>query len=333
MKRVLLILMAIGIGLAFLVGQSLTAKDPAPPAGASAAAGPAAAPVANGADAAHAADKAAIEAAAQAFAKAFESGDAKSVAALFTDEAEYLSEGTDPIHGRAALGKAYEAFFAKRKPTKAVSKTDAIRFLSPETAIQEGTFTVSAPDSSPDANRFSALYVRQNGKWLIALMEEWEDDAESKVSLTDLAWLIGSWETTGGDVTARTTYEWTASKAFIRVQYSITSKAPADKGSSGVQVIGVDPADGRIRAWLFDSDGGIGESTWLWEGDRWVIESQGTLPDGSRTTAVNFLKRAGDDAFTWRSVERTVAGESEPDIGAVTVKRVKPATTAPKPSR
>jgi uncharacterized protein (TIGR02246 family) len=278
-------------------------------------------------------DKAAIEAASQAFGKAFESGDVKSVAALFTDEGEYVSDDGVQLHGRPALAKAYEGFFAKRPQLKVESKTDAIRFLGADTAIQEGTFTVTAKDTPPDANRFSTLYVRQGGKWLIALMKEWGDDETKKPSLRDLSWLIGTWESDGGDLTARTTYEWTANKSFIRAQYSLTPKKAGERVSSGVQVIGIDPAAGQIRAWLFDSDGGIGESNWKWDGDRWVIESVGTLPDGSRTSAVNFLARSGSDAFTWKSVERTVAGDPEPDIPAVTVKRVVASTAAPKTTR
>jgi hypothetical protein len=38
---------------------------------------------------------------------------------------------------------------------------------------------------------------------------------------------------------------------------------------------------------------------------------------------VNFLTRNGDDAFTWRSVKRTVGGEDLPDLPEVKVKRVK----------
>jgi uncharacterized protein (TIGR02246 family) len=276
------------------------------------------------------ADENAIRAASQAFAKAFETGNAQSVAALFTDGAEYIDEeGGEPIHGRDALAKAYADFFANRPELQVESKTDAIRFLGPDTAIEEGTFTVTAKDSPPNASRFSALHVRQGDKWLIAMLKEWGDESTSQPSLEDLAWLVGTWEADGAEMTARTTYEWTPTKAFIRADYTITPKKDGEQPSSGVQVIGVDPAVGYIRAWLFDADGGIGESTWVWDGDRWLIESVGTLSDGSHTRAVNFVKRSGDDAFTWQSVERTLEDEPQPDIPPVTVKRVAQAAGAP----
>ncbi len=267
-------------------------------------------------------DEQAIRTASQAFAKAFEAGDDKAVAALFTEEAEYIDESGEPVKGREALAKAYGDFFAKRKELKAEAKSDAVRFLGSDTAVEEGTFTVTAADSPPNSSRYSALHVREGGKWLIGLLKEWQDDTTNQPSLKDLEWLIGTWESESDELSAKTTYSWTASKAFIRADYTITPKKEGEQPSTGTQVIGVDPAVGTIRAWLFASDGGIGESNWIWEGDRWMIESVGTLADGTHTSAVNFLARSGDDAFTWRSVQRIHAGEPQPDIAAVTVKRV-----------
>jgi len=302
-------------------------------------------------------DELSIQAASQELAKAFEAGDAEAVAALFTEQAEYLDEGSEPIQGRAALSKAYEGFFAKRKELKAESKSDSIRFLGADAAIEEGTFTVTVKELAPHANRFTAFYVREGGKWLVAQLKEWKEESTRTATLEDLAWLIGTWEADSPDVVARTTYSWTANKAFIRVDYTVTPKQaaaakenkgakeqkgdeesePASKkaagkekdeapkaalrSTSGVQVIGVDPAVGLIRTWLFDAEGGIGESNWVYAGDHWVIESVGTLPDGTETTSMNLLQGSGD-SFTWRSVKRTLGGEALPDIAPVKVNRV-----------
>jgi uncharacterized protein (TIGR02246 family) len=267
-------------------------------------------------------DEAAVRAASQAFARAFEKGDANAIAALFTEEGAYVEEGGRRIHGRAALMKAYSDFVAKRPELKVESKTDAIHFLGKDTAVEEGTFTVKSKLVPATSSRFSTLYARQDGKWLIALLKEWGDDKTEAADVNDLAWLIGTWESDGGDLTARTTYEWAMNKKFIHVKYTITPKKNGEKTMSGTQIIGVDPASDRIHAWLFDADGGIGESSWSFDGERWVIDSDGTLPDGSDTSAQNFLTRSGDDAFTWRSVKRTVNGESLPDLPTVKVKRV-----------
>jgi uncharacterized protein (TIGR02246 family) len=297
---------AAGLLAAAVTGFILAQDRPAPPAGETPQ---------------RPADEAAIREASQALARAFEKGDAKAVAGAWTEEGEYSDDQGKKVRGRAALEKAYAEFFAKRPELKVESKTASVRFLGPDTAVEEGTFTVRSKNAPADASRYSALYTRQNGRWLIALLKEWGDEETTHASLGDLAWLIGSWETEGDGPRAQTTYEWAdPNKKFIRCRYTVAA-GKGVPGSSGTQVIGIDPASGQVRSWTFDSDGGIGEATWDWDNDHWAIDSDATLADGTRTTATNFLTPAGDGAFTWRSVERTLDGEKQPDIGPVKVRR------------
>src|SRR5689334_15340583 len=252
-------------------------------------------PAANGADPKPAAaadtdrpaDRAGVQDATRQFARAFEKGDAAAVAALFTETGEYSNEDAPPIRGRAALAKAYADFFAKRVGLKLESKSNAVRFIGQDTAVEDGTFTAKAKDQPTRACRYSALFVRQDGKWLIGMLKEWGDDATERAHLNDIAWLIGTWESTTGDSTARTSYEWAPNKQFMIVRYTVTPKG--EKPMTGTQVIGVDPANGNIRSWTFDADGGIGEATWKWDDGRWAIDSDATLADGSDSGALNFL--------------------------------------------
>ena len=155
------------------------------------------------------------------------------------------------------------------------------------------------------------------------MMKEWGKDEQPRPELKELAWLIGTWEAVTPQAQVQTTYDWVANKKFIRCHFSIKNKKDNSETSAGTQVIGVDPASDLIRSWTFDSEGGIGEANWTKDGERWVIESAGTLPDGSQTTATNFLARAGADGLTWRSVERTLDGEKQPDIGPVKAQHTK----------
>jgi hypothetical protein len=120
------------------------------------------------------------------------------------------------------------------------------------------------------------------------------------------------------ELTAR--YAWDEDKVFLRCRYTL--KRDGKVVSKGTQIIGKDPA-GELRSWLFDSSGAFGESSWTRDGDHWVIEGAGRLPDGSDETAVSVLIPQGKDAFTWRSLERT-AGEVElPATPPIKVTRVK----------
>jgi uncharacterized protein (TIGR02246 family) len=266
-------------------------------------------------------DDKAIREVAQAFARAFEKGDAKAVGEFFTPEGEYRDDSDKEIQGREALEKAYASFFAKRPELKVEGKTNSIRFLGKDTAVEQGTFTVRAKGAPPNSSRYSSLFVRQDGRWLIAMLKEWEHEQQASPNLQELGWLVGTWEADTPERQVRTTYQWVANKKFIRCQFTIKGKKDNAEVSSGTQVIGVDPASDLVRSWTFDSEGGIGEANWNWDGQHWVIQSAGTLPDGSQTTAVNYLARAGADGFTWRSTERTLDGEKQADIGPVKVKR------------
>ena len=54
-------------------------------------------------------------------------------------------------------------------------------------------------------SRYSVLYVREGGQWLMAVVREWP---AQPVSLRDLDWLIGSWVARRDDAEVHTTYEW-----------------------------------------------------------------------------------------------------------------------------
>ena len=269
-------------------------------------------------------DEQAIRQVSEAFARAFAAGDATKIGAFWTPQGEYLSDDRDePLHGRDAIAKAYAEFVAKRPRITAEAKVEKVRFLGRDTAVEEGVFTVKPVDGEgPPAttSRYSTLYVREDGAWRIALLKEWDEDPAEPTGLDALAWLVGTWDAGSDDRRVETTYEWAAGKKFLVARFKVSGKG-GEAESSGVQVIGVDPAYETIRGWLFESDGGIGESSWSWDGERWEIESSATLADGSESKAVNFVRRTGPDAFTWQSVDRVEEGERQPDIGPVKVTR------------
>jgi uncharacterized protein (TIGR02246 family) len=265
-------------------------------------------------------DEQSIRRVSEAFAGAFAAGDAAKVGQFFTPQGEYLSDDRDePLHGRDAIEKAYAEFVAKRPKITAEAKVEKVRFLGRDTAVEEGVFTVKPVEGEGPvtSSRYSTLYVREDGAWRIALMKEWDEDPAEPPGLDALAWLVGTWDAGSDDRRLQTTYEWAAGKKFLVARFKISGEGE----TSGVQIIGVDPAYETVRSWLFESDGGIGEASWSWDGQRWEIESSATLADGSESTATNFLRRTGPDAFTWQSVDRVEEGERQPDIGPVKVTR------------
>ena len=263
------------------------------------------------------ADEKAIRKQSVAFVRAFEQGDVKTLAGLWTEEGEYIEDSTT-LHGRPAIAEAYTKLFAEHARRKLEVNAESIRFVSRDSAIEEGVAKVIKGDNEkPTFSRYSILYAREDGRWLMAVVREWPD---AGATLKQLDWLIGSWiaKSDGGEV--RTSYEWDEGKQFLRARFTIKDKG---RTVTGTQRIGKDPRTGQLRSWLFGQDGGFGEATWSWEARHWVIEATGVLADGTEVTATNILTPRGRDAFTWQSTNRTVDAAAAPDIPPVKVTRVK----------
>jgi uncharacterized protein (TIGR02246 family) len=267
---------------------------------------------------ANAADLSAIKAAGQSFLKAYLAGNAKAMAAHWTDNGEYFADDGTILHTRSAIEKAYAAAFAKKQvPTDAEIDVTSIRFPSKDTAIEEGFFKVRAGKEGHTTSKYTVLHVREGGKWLMAMVREWPSEG---VSIRDLEWLIGTWEAKRDDTEVRTKFEWWGDKTFIRADITIKQK---DHVREGFQMIGKDLATGQIRSWTFDKDGNFGAATWERDGKKWMQDSAGVMDDGSILAATNILTRLDDDSFTFQSVNRSVGGEDVADIPPVRVHRVK----------
>jgi uncharacterized protein (TIGR02246 family) len=263
-------------------------------------------------------DRAAIQKAVRTFLDAFEKGDAKAVAAHWTENGEYISDDGATFRGRAEIQKEYEALFAKKKAkVKLDIDVESIRFPSKDTAIEEGFIKIQLGKEEARTSKYTILHVREGGRWLMAVVREFPSEGGS---IRELDWLIGTWSAKRDDTEVNTTYVWWGEKNFIRANFNIKTK---DKTITGFQMIGKDASTGQIRAWAFDPDGSFGESTWTRDGKAWMQDSAVVLPDGSTMEATNMITRLDNDTFTFQSVERFVNGETLADIGPVRVTRVK----------
>jgi uncharacterized protein (TIGR02246 family) len=261
-------------------------------------------------------DEQAIRSATESFIKDFESGDAKALVSHWTENGEYIGDDGTVISGRAALAKAYGERTAEKGKAKVDNRVDAVRFPSRDTAVEEGRFTVRRDKDTRISSRYTIMFAREDGKWLIASLRELADES---LSLDDLSWLIGTWEAKRGDSDVQTTYEWWGKKAFIRVKFTIKTK---DDTATGYQMITSDASSGQLRSWTFEEGGGFGEAVWDRDGRKWLIAATGVIADGSSVTATNIITPIDANTFTWQSVERTDDGEEEPDIAPVKVTRV-----------
>jgi uncharacterized protein (TIGR02246 family) len=268
--------------------------------------------------AARVADANAIRKAGQSFVKAYADADAKALSEHWTVNGEYFADDGTSIRGRAKIEAAYKKLFEKRKgKAKAEIEVTEVRFPSKDTAIVEGYFKVRPEKGEPVSSRYTIMLVREDGKWLMAVVREWPGDGDN---LRDLEWLIGSWEAKRDGNEVKTTYKWWGDKSFIRADIIITRKGNTSKG---FQMIGKDAATGEIRSWTFDEEGSFGQGTWERDGNRWKIDAASVLDNGSTMGMKQIITRLNNDTFTFQAVERSLDGEDIDDIAPIRVTRVK----------
>src|SRR5262245_41475487 len=122
------------------------------------------------------------------------SRDAAAIAANWTTDGEYLRNDGDPVRGRDAIQKGYAEFFKtlKGKPTVEV-QTENLRFPSAATAVSEVTLRLKNEQGDLIGSSWrNTLAAREDGKWKIAMVQEWDRDNSMDDSLQDPEWLIGT---------------------------------------------------------------------------------------------------------------------------------------------
>jgi len=274
-----------------------------------------------------AADISLIRAGSEAFVAAFNKHDAKAVAALWTEQGEYVDDSGRTIAGRDAIEKDYAAFFAENPEVNIQIVIDSLRLLSGEIAVEDGRAVVDpARPGAPGVSKYTAVHAKVDGKWLMASVRDtWIETQVSRQSVADLDWLIGTWVAEEYGVKNESSCRWVANEQFVERSFT-TTQVDGTK-TSGVQLIGWNPLEGRVQSWSFSPDGGHDFGFWLPTSGGWRSEMRGTTGGGVPTSSVNLLRRLDDNAYVWQSVERSVGGTPLPDTSEVVIKRQVTATS------
>ena len=270
-------------------------------------------------------DEKAIQALLDKFVKAFNAGNAEATAATYTETAVVVDERGGRIEGRAAVRDQYAASFADNPGSTIAIQVDSLRFLGPETALEEGraTITPAAGAGAPEITRFTAVYVKQGGEWRqAAVRDELAQDLTPHDRLKELEWLVGDWVNESQAAVVSTSCTWAKGGNFLDREF--TMKTEGRPVLSGTQRIGWDPLKRQFKTWIFDSEGGHGEGYFTRTGNQWVIKVEGVNQDGQHESATNIITRLGKDRMSWQSTERTVGGSAVPGVDEFTIVRKPP---------
>ncbi len=274
-------------------------------------------------------DAAAIRQRADAYVAAYNQHDAVALSALWAEDAVYLNRDTgEPIEGRAAIGEMFKSMFESGEASQLSVTVQSIRLVTPDVAIEDGTAEISPADGEPTTSTYTAIHVKKDGAWYLNSVRE--TDMPSRLlrepnELDQLAWMVGEWLDGDAESKHETSVKWTKGRNFLVTTFRMS--APGWDDLEGHQFIGWDPAEGVIRSWMFDSDGGFGAGVWTPEEDRWVVDFVQTLPDGRQASCTNIYIPVDADHYTWQSVNRVIDGEELTDLGEMNVIR-KPSAVA-----
>lgn len=249
------------------------------------------------------------------FGEAYNKHDAAALGQLWTENAVYSDPMEDlALEGRAAIQERYAQLFQEDPQTVLKAQISELELDGDSHARVRGTAEVSSKEGEPNRTSFLAELTKDEGKWLVASVEE--DDPDP---LSDLGWLVGDWQDEKGGPTIRSTVSWDAGGRFLVREYSIAKEDGSQR--TGTQYIVWDPRLDEIRTWVFDSEGAVGEGRWQQKDDHWAIHWTATLVDGRQATATQTLKPLDQDSFEVQWTDIDVDGEMRPSSGVVTVHR------------
>jgi uncharacterized protein (TIGR02246 family) len=255
------------------------------------------------------ADREAIRKAARDFEAAFARGDAKAVAALWTENGESRDADGRTDLGRAAIERSYAEFFKENPGTKIEVLVKSIRFPAKDVAVEEGLLRQArGPKDLPSTTSYVVVHAREGGQWKVALSSE---SGVGQDRLEDLDWIVGEWATKVKDDAVKFAFTREPGKSVMIGTFTRTS--PGKPPYGGSIRIAFDPETGQIRSWGFEEDGAHSQSLWNCDGKSWVIDSRGVLADGTPSAERIVLQRVAPDAFTWRAIDRVVGDKTLAD--------------------
>jgi len=259
----------------------------------------------------------------RSYLRAFNRHDSAALAAHWSESGENLDldSGEVTAAGRHEVRDVFASLFEADDAATIDIDVRSIRPLRDDVAIVDGVSLISFAEGPPASSRFSAVVVKQDGRWVLENVREAAlpvPGGPARKPLEDLAWLVGSWEDDGEGVTASSQCVWTSGRGFLIRSHVFTPDAaseqrpasgderipallPAadDKARELTEVIGWDPDRGAIRSWIFSSDGRFAEGSWSRDGAAWTVHVEGRGRDEGLSGTCTIEPR-GDDTIEIR---------------------------------
>lgn len=117
----------------------------------------------------------------QQYQSAWNKGDAKSLAALYSQNAVRMQPTGAPLVGRAAIEQYFvQGFAGTLKGTKLSLKAGGTQRVNADVRIMEGTYEVTGGTGAPQRGRYLNTVVREGGQWKLASVAPVADTPAAK---------------------------------------------------------------------------------------------------------------------------------------------------------
>jgi uncharacterized protein (TIGR02246 family) len=257
----------------------------------------------------------------RAYMEAFNRQDVKALLKLFDENCELIETDGTKVRGLKELEEELKDAFDADPKARISVEVDSLTFVTPDVAIEMGKTTYFPDGKTLTAEaEYQATHVKKGKTWLMTHARGFNRKVLSAYDrLRELEWLVGDWVDEGSDALVESTYRWNANKTFLLQDFTIRVKG--DKVLSGTQRIGWDPLSKQIKSWVFDTEGGYGESVWSSVEDSWIVKAKAVRHDGKLVTVTNEITQVAKDRMRFESVDRIVGEERRPNFTAFAVRK------------
>jgi uncharacterized protein (TIGR02246 family) len=264
--------------------------------------------------------EAAIRATVDKFTEAYNAHNAEAVAALFAPQAQIVDDDGNTVQGHDNIQALFADVFAEQPETGIEVQIESIRFIGTQLALETGTTVTVPPEGqTPESGRYSVLHVLMGGKWQMALVRDLPDEPTHRDRLEALAWLVGDWVDESPEGRVTTSCRWSDDSSFLLQEISVYQAGEVVMKVS--QRIGWDPLRKQFRAWVFDAEGGFGESFWTQTETGWLIRISSVNTDGTLASATNHIEPTGLDRYVFLSADRVSGDEVLPPVKVTVVRK------------
>jgi ketosteroid isomerase-like protein len=237
--------------------------------------------------------------------------------AFWAENADFVDINGRFHEGRDLISALFRRGLANN-PGRMLTMTSASRkLLAPNVALDDGILELASADGEKDRGRYSVVWTKANGQWLIRsardipLPEEEVAKAPDTPPLEELQWLVGKWEARSDRHHVALDCSWQLNKSFLVQRYLV--KSTDEEDFEVVNWIAYDPSANSFHSWYFDSRGGFGGGPWTRRDNVWRTSVAAVLPDGQTGSSIMTWEQIDANTARWRAIDREVEGASIPD--------------------